>query len=297
MYAYKRRVTRHRHSVDVPEASSQRRRPVPHSEDVPESPHSVDVQFLTASTSSSSQRRRPVPHSVDVPESPHSVLKMYPTSRYGGCQPGDLDQLYKSVCQGFDLSLFGEDFAPLAEASGQASYDESVSFVGFQGCQEQEALMPGDAFGFSGFGEAARQSPDLLTDRAYPERYGHPDHHREFTPIGEMGIEEHGEETSGEADSPWGHPSPSGSSTSSPSPPDVRSLKMYEWPRQSDPELERKRVRASKAREIRQRKKTDAARCQGRLNQVEEEIARLKSVKLGQQKRLDILNALLRQIP
>ncbi|XP_047468280.1 uncharacterized protein LOC125024530 [Penaeus chinensis] len=214
---------------------------------------------------------------------------MYPSMAYGGCQHGDLDQLCKSVCQGFDLSLFGEE----AEASCQPSYEESVSFAGFQAFQEQDSLTSGDISSYSNFGEAAWHSHDLPLDRAYPEEFsggwspdahpfGHPNYHQEFTPINEMGSE-------------GGSPSPSGNSTSPTLHLDSRTLKMHEWSPQTDPELERKRVRALKAFAIRQKNKSQEAQCQSRLEQVRGEIARLKSTKTRQKKRLDILNAIWQQ--
>lgn len=217
---------------------------------------------------------------------------MYPSMAYGGCQRGDLDQLYKSVCQGFDLSLFGEDSVGLTEASDQPSYEESVPFVGFQEFQEQDFLTPEDTFSYSSFGEAAWNSPDLHQDQAYPGEFpegksrDYPDCCQDFTPINEMGSE---------VGSEGGSPSPSDNSPSSTLSLDTRSLKMHEWPPQTDPELERKRMRARRAFANRQRNKSNASQCQDRLEQIKGEIARLQITKKGQQKRLDILNAIWQQ--
>lgn len=230
---------------------------------------------------------------------------MYSASAYGagGCHYGELAHLYTSVCQGFDLSLFGEDSAR------RPSYEDSMPFVGLR---EHDSPASEDAYSSSsssyGSGETSWSSPGLFHDQASPpgkttsESDSLDVHHYAFP--NDLGQSAASEDRGAAAD-PWfswsspdseegsdeGSSSPSGRSSTPPL--ESRTLKMHEWPPQSNPEMERKRVRAVKQFLIRQRKKSQAEQHQRKLDRLRTEIASLKEEKIRKQKRLAIMNAYL----
>lgn len=200
---------------------------------------------------------------------------MFPANGLSGSPSCDLASLYDSACRDFDLDLLdapqvhspssgessdgpGECSAP----SGGALYEEHSSWDQPSPVRRQQQAPPaGTALG-------SAHLPAVLEAWASPSAGA-----GETRPSASLGQE-------GQGPLGW-EPSP----------------RMHQWPPQDDPQLERKRVRALRARLSRQRAKESREHLQHDLDQVKAQLSLLTADKTRRRQRIAILEAHLALAP